>query len=119
MGYAQPAVFGTAKLAGSSSDDASISTALVTGIKNYTYTGKAIKQDLNVEVNGKQLSKDKDYTVSYKNNVNAGTAEVYNYWQRKVIQVQYQRHLKLQKLNRRYRLRNLIIRKLLEAKVLN
>ncbi len=76
MGYAQPAVFGTAKLAGSSSDDASISTALVTGIKNYTYTGKAIKQDLNVEVNGKQLSKDKDYTVSYKNNVNAGTAEV-------------------------------------------
>jgi len=36
-----------------------------------------------------------------------------------VIQVQYQRHLKLQKLNRRYRLRNLIIRKLLEAKVLN
>lgn len=78
MGYAQPAVFGTARLSGSAGDrtGTDISTAQITGMKNYTYTGKAIEQDLIVEINGKQLSVNQDYTVSYKDNINAGTAEV-------------------------------------------
>ena len=76
MGYAQPAVFGTARLAESAGSRADISTAQIAGIKNYTYTGKAVEQNLTVEVNGKLLSKDTDYTVSYKDNVDAGSAEV-------------------------------------------
>lgn len=79
MGYAKPGVFGTAKLAGKASTDgkADISKAAVTGIKNKTYTGKAVKQkNLTVKVNGKKLTADKDYTVSYKKNKNAGTAKV-------------------------------------------
>ncbi len=53
-----------------------ISKATVTGIKNKTYTGKAIKQSPTVKLGGKTLKKGTDYTVSYKNNKNAGTATV-------------------------------------------
>lgn len=44
---------------------------------SYTYTGKAIKPEVKV-VNSKKktLKKGTDYTVSYKNNTNAGTASV-------------------------------------------
>lgn len=54
----------------------SISKASITGIKNATYTGKSIIQKLKVTVKGKELTKGKDYTVSYANNKNAGTAYV-------------------------------------------
>lgn len=37
------------------------------------YTGSAISPDVNLIVGGKTLVKDKDYTVSYRNNVNAST----------------------------------------------
>lgn len=77
MGYAQPSVFGTAKLV-KETDAAKtdISQADITGIKNYTYTGKAVKQKLTVKMGGKKLAKGVDYTVSYKNNKNAGRASV-------------------------------------------
>ena len=104
QGYAKPGVFGTAKLVGDTKDPApttepgattepgstsapantsepgstakDISAASVSGIKNYSYTGKEIEQSLTVEVDGKQLAEGTDYTVSYNNNINVGNAEV-------------------------------------------
>lgn len=52
----------------------SISDAVVTGVAGKSYTGKAITQNPTVKVDGVTLKKDTDYTLSYKNNVNAGTA---------------------------------------------
>ena len=55
----------------------SISGAIIHGPNSsYTYTGKAIAPAVTVELNGKYLTKDTDYTVSYKNNVNVGTATI-------------------------------------------
>ena len=42
----------------------------------YVYDGKAKNPTVSVKVNNNTLVKDTDYTVSYKNNVNAGTASV-------------------------------------------
>lgn len=42
--------------------------------KSYSYTGEAIKPKFDVVVNGKTLVKDTDYTVTFTNNVNKGTA---------------------------------------------
>ncbi|MCR5473831.1 MAG: DUF6273 domain-containing protein [Lachnospiraceae bacterium] len=53
-----------------------ISKATISGIKNKTYTGKALKQSPVVKLDGKTLKVDIDYTLSYKNNKNAGTAKV-------------------------------------------
>lgn len=44
----------------------------ISGITDMTYTGKAIKQSPRVYYNGSLLTEGKDYTLSYKNNVNAG-----------------------------------------------
>ena len=54
----------------------SLSKAAVTGIKNKSYTGKAIKQSPVVKLNGKTLKSGTDYTVTYKNNKAVGTATV-------------------------------------------
>ena len=52
-------------------------TASVSGLVNATYTGKAITQNkLAVKAFGAALKSGTDYTVSYKNNINAGKAEV-------------------------------------------
>ena len=51
-----------------------IAGADVTGVVAKTYTGKALTQDPVVKLNGTTLSKDTDYSVSYGNNVNVGTA---------------------------------------------
>ena len=53
-----------------------IAKATVTGVVNKTYTGKALKQAPEVELNGQYLELGVDYTLSYKSNVNAGTATV-------------------------------------------
>lgn len=53
-----------------------ISSAEVTGLSSKTYTGKACTQSLTVTLGGRKLVKDTDYTVSYKNNINPGTASV-------------------------------------------
>ena len=55
---------------------ASIDDAEITGLKTKTYTGKALKQYPEVTINDVVLEKDADYTVSFKNNKNAGTATV-------------------------------------------
>ncbi len=41
-----------------------------------TYNGKLQKPSVTVTVNSKKLSKDKDYTITYKDNLHAGTATV-------------------------------------------
>ena len=53
-----------------------ISGATVTGIEDKTYSGESITQSFLVNISGKILENDTDYSVSYANNVNAGTATV-------------------------------------------
>ena len=55
---------------------ASISGATVSAIASQTYTGKAITPKPTVTLGGKTLTSGTDYTLSYKNNTNAGTATV-------------------------------------------
>ena len=55
---------------------APISKATVSALSAKTYTGTAIKQAPFVKFGGKTLKSGTDYTVSYKNNTNAGTATV-------------------------------------------
>lgn len=43
-------------------------------IPDYTYTGKAIKPEVAVYYNSEELRAGMDYTISYKNNVNANNA---------------------------------------------
>lgn len=52
----------------------SIANGSVSGIANKTYSGKAITQSITVKVDGKTLKQGSDYTISYKNNTNVGTA---------------------------------------------
>ena len=80
MGYAKPGVFGTALL-GEEIKEAEpvkkdLSKAVVSGIKNYTYTGKAIIQKLHIKNGNSTLKENTDYTVTYKNNKNVGTATI-------------------------------------------
>ncbi len=51
-------------------------TVDVTGIIDKEYTGEPIEQEPVVTVDGKQLVKDQDYTVSYSNNTELGEAKV-------------------------------------------
>ncbi len=52
----------------------SIESAKVSGVKAKTWTGKALEQSPVVEVSGKTLKSDTDYTVVYQNNKNVGKA---------------------------------------------
>ena len=54
----------------------SIKNAAVTYTQTYTYTGKAIKPAVTVKVGKTKLTKDKHYTVSYKNNTKVGKATI-------------------------------------------
>jgi len=51
-----------------------LSKVKVTGIKTKTYNGKARKQTPVLRYSGERLKAGRDYTVKYKNNVNAGRA---------------------------------------------
>lgn len=53
-----------------------IGNATVSGIVNQTYTGKALTPKPTVKVGATTLREGTDYTLSYQNNVNAGTASV-------------------------------------------
>lgn len=61
---------------GSSADAAAVTNCTVSGLTAKTYTGKAQTQSLTVKYRNKTLKNGKDYTVSYQNNINAGTAYV-------------------------------------------
>lgn len=51
-----------------------VTTLVIAPIPNQTYTGFEIKPVLSVSFSGKALSQNTDFTVSYSNNVNVGTA---------------------------------------------
>lgn len=53
-----------------------ITKSAISGISTKTYTGKNITQSVKVKYNGKTLKSGTDYTVSYSNNKNVGTATV-------------------------------------------
>ncbi len=53
-----------------------IADADIATIEDQTYTGEEIKPTITVKYKGKKLKKDKDYTVSYQNNIEIGTATV-------------------------------------------
>lgn len=53
---------------------ASISGAIISGVKDKVYTGKAITQSITVKLRSKKLKAGTDYTVSYVNNKRVGTA---------------------------------------------
>ena len=58
-------------------DGINIASATVTGIESaYQYSGKEIKPEIMVMLEGKVLIKDTDYSVEYLNNVTPGTAAV-------------------------------------------
>lgn len=61
---------------GSSADAAAVTNCTVSGLTAKTYTGKAQTQSIMVKYRNKTLKNGKDYTVSYQNNINAGTAYV-------------------------------------------
>ena len=53
-----------------------LSNATLTGIENKTYSGSAQTQNLTLSDLGGTLVENTDYTVSYSNNTNAGTATI-------------------------------------------
>ncbi|MBQ9531692.1 MAG: leucine-rich repeat protein [Eubacterium sp.] len=52
----------------------SLAKATVSGIKDKTYTGKALTQSITVKLGSKTLKKDTDYKVTYTNNKSVGKA---------------------------------------------
>ena len=67
---------GTAPAAEFTINPASIKDADVTGLEDKTYNGEEQKQAPVVKVGSATLENEKDYTVSYSNNTNAGKATV-------------------------------------------
>ena len=57
-------------------DKPSVANAKISSISAQKYTGQAIEPGFTVTLDGKTLVKGTDYKVSYKNNVNAGTATI-------------------------------------------
>ncbi|MDB8749568.1 Ig-like domain-containing protein [Ruminococcus bicirculans] len=80
VGTAKVTITGKGNYTGSVSKTYSIKNnfkkATVSGISNKSYTGKNITQSITVKYNGKTLKNGTDYTVSYSNNKNIGTAAV-------------------------------------------
>ena len=52
----------------------SIEEASISGIEDKDYTGSAVTQDITVTLNEEELTLNEDYTVTYTNNKNIGTA---------------------------------------------
>ena len=80
VGTAKVTIKGKGNYTGSVSKTYSIKNnfkkATVSGISTKAFTGKNITQTITVKYNGKTLKKGTDYTVSYSNNKNIGTATV-------------------------------------------
>ena len=53
-----------------------LSSATVNSIDSQTYTGSSIEPSVTVTLNGKTLKLNEDYTLTYSNNVNVGTATI-------------------------------------------
>ena len=54
----------------------SVASAIISGLSKRAYTGKAITPSPRVRVGGRKLVEGEDYTLGYRDNVNAGTATV-------------------------------------------
>ena len=80
VGTAKVTIKGKGNYTGSVSKTYSIKNnfkkATVSGISTKAFTGKNITQSITVKYNGKTLKNGTDYTVSYSNNKNIGTATV-------------------------------------------
>ena len=80
VGTAKVTITGKGNYTGSVSKTYSIKNnfkkATVSGISTKAFTGKNITQTITVKYNGKTLKNGTDYTVSYSNNKNIGTATV-------------------------------------------
>ena len=80
VGTAKVTITGKGNYTGSISKTYSIKNdfkkATISGISTKAFTGKAITQKITVKANGKTLKSGTDYTVSYSNNKNVGTATV-------------------------------------------
>lgn len=61
---------------GSRAEAAAVTGCTVSGLTTKTYTGKAQTQSITVKYGRKTLKNGTDYTISYQNNINAGTAYV-------------------------------------------
>ena len=57
-------------------EPAALSGATIAAVANQPYTGKAVKPSPKVTVGGRTLTPGTDYTLSYANNVKAGTATI-------------------------------------------
>lgn len=53
-----------------------VTTFVVDPIPNRTYTGKKIEPEISVRASGSVLAENTDYSVSFSNNINVGTARV-------------------------------------------
>lgn len=53
-----------------------VSTFVIAAIPNQTYTGYEIKPNVRVSMSGESLTKNIDFTVSFSDNINVGTAKV-------------------------------------------
>ena len=83
VGTAKVTITGKGNYTGSVSKTYSIKNnfkkATVSGISTKAFTGKNITQSITVKYNGKTLKNGTDYAVSYSNNKNVGTSNVYVY----------------------------------------
>ncbi|MBQ7116430.1 MAG: leucine-rich repeat domain-containing protein [Clostridia bacterium] len=50
-------------------------TLVIDPIENQTYTGREIKPEVSASANSRKLTQDTEYTVTYKDNINAGSAK--------------------------------------------
>lgn len=79
VGTATINVTGINEYIGTTSTSFKIKQATISSIPNlneYTYTGSAIKPSIKFYVNGKQLVENRDYILTYNNNINPGLATV-------------------------------------------
>ena len=65
---------GTREITLTITDEGLISKAAVSKVKDQTYTGNPIEPKLTVKLGKMVLVEDEDYTVTYENNINCGTA---------------------------------------------
>ena len=81
VGTATITITGKGNFKGTTSKTFSISARAMTdtsvaNVSSQTYTGNVISPLLTITYNNKTLKKDTDYTLSYSNNINAGTATI-------------------------------------------
>lgn len=74
MSYVYTMGFSKFSIIPGSAKSGDVSKSTVSGVKAKTYKGKALTQSPTVKLNGVNLIKGTDYTLSYKNNKKVGTA---------------------------------------------